>query len=112
MVKKAHSNNLLDRTMTMIKLLNKANQMIGFVKCFDGNQTMSFKINDDNLLKKYTKIWKRISSLMDIDLDSGLVYGDNDKYIKAKIKTDRDQINIISQGKKVQKKMHHTNVYH
>ena len=86
--------------------------MIGFVKCFDGNQTMPFKINDDNLLKKYTKIWKRISSLMDIDLDSELVYGDNDKYIKAKIKTDRDQINIISQGKKVQKKMHHTNVYH
>ena len=86
--------------------------MIGFVKCFDGNQTMSFKINDDNLLKKYTKIWKRISSLMDIDLDSELVYGDNDKYIKAKIKTDRDQINIISQDKKVQKKMHYTNVYH
>ena len=28
-------------------------QMIGFVKCFDSNKTMSFKISDKKLLKKY-----------------------------------------------------------
>ena len=27
--------------------------MIGYVKCFDSNKTMSFRIVDYNLLKKY-----------------------------------------------------------
>ena len=30
--------------------------MIGYVKCFDSNKTMSFKVNDNKLLKKYNKI--------------------------------------------------------
>ena len=30
--------------------------MIGYVKCFDSNNAMLFKDNDNNLLKKYTKI--------------------------------------------------------
>ena len=38
-----------------IKLL----QMIGYVKHFDSNKTMSFKVNDNRLLKKYTKIWEQ-----------------------------------------------------
>ena len=51
--------------------------MIGYVKHFDSNNTMSFKVNDNKLLKKYNKIWKKISNLMNIEFDS-----DNDKYIK------------------------------
>ena len=47
---------------------------------------MSFKINDNKLLKKYTKILERISNLMNIKFDSEPVYGDNDKYIKTKSK--------------------------
>ena len=31
-------------------------QMIGYVKHFDSNKTMSFKVSDNKLLKKYTKI--------------------------------------------------------
>ena len=30
--------------------------MIGYVKCFDDNKTMSFKVTDKKLLKNYTKI--------------------------------------------------------
>ena len=30
----------------------KLHQMIGYVKCFDSNKTMSFKVNDNRLLKK------------------------------------------------------------
>ena len=30
--------------------------MIGYVKCFDGNKTMSFKVNDNRLLKKVHQI--------------------------------------------------------
>ena len=43
-------------------------QMIGYVKHFDGNKTMSFKVNDNKLLKKYNKIWEKISNLLDIKL--------------------------------------------
>ena len=31
-------------------------QMIGFVKCFESNKTMSFKINDNKLLKTQNQI--------------------------------------------------------
>ena len=34
-------------------------QMIGYVKHFDSNKTMSFKVSDNKLLKKYNKIWKK-----------------------------------------------------
>ena len=60
----------------------KLPQMIGYVKNFDSNKTMSF----NKLLKKYNKVWARISNVMNIELDSETVYDDNDKYIKAKIK--------------------------
>ena len=58
--------------------------MIGYVKCFHNNKTMSFRVTDNNLLEKYTKIWRRVSNLMNIEFDSGLVYGDNDKYLNTK----------------------------
>ena len=61
--------------------------MIGYVKCFDSNnKTMYFKA-DDRLLKKYTKIWERVSSLMNIEFDSDPVYFDKENYIKTKIKS-------------------------
>ena len=61
--------------------------MTGYVKHFDSNKTVSFRVSDNKLLKKYTKIWGRISNLMNIKSDSEPVYGDNDKYIKTKIKS-------------------------
>ena len=60
--------------------------MTGYVKNFDSNKTTSFKASDNKLLRKYTKIWVRISNLMNIKLDRQPVYGDNDKYIKTKNK--------------------------
>ena len=41
---------------------------------------------------------EKISILMDIEFDSELVYGDNDKYKKTKIKTCRDKMNTNFQG--------------
>ena len=58
--------------------------MIGYVKNFDSNKTMSFKVRDNKLLKTYNEIWEKISNLMNIEIDSEPVYGDNDKYIKTK----------------------------
>ena len=74
--------------------------MIAYVKHFDSNKTMSFKVNDDKMLKKYTKIWGRVKNLMNIEFDSEPVYGDNDKYIKAKINSYGYKVNTRFQGKK------------
>ena len=50
---------------------------------------MPFKVNYNNLSKKYTKIRKEIDNLMDIEFDTELVYGDNNKYIRPNITTKR-----------------------
>ena len=49
------------------------------------------------------KIGKQISNLMNIKFDSEPVYGDNDKYIKTKIKLYGDEIKRNFQGKKIPK---------
>ena len=78
-------------------------QMIGYVKHFDSNRTISFKVSDNKLLKKYNKIWEKISNLLDIKFDSHPVYDDGDKYIKTKIKVYEDSVNTNFQDKKVPK---------
>ena len=79
--------------------------MIGYVKHFDSNKTISFKVSDNKLLKKYSKIWEKIGYLLSIEFDSEPVYGDGDKYAKTKIKT-------YEEVKKFLKKMLHINTYH
>ena len=71
----------------------KLSQMIGYVKYFDSNKTISFRASDNELLKKYTKIWGKVSSLMNIKFDSEPFYGDDDKYIKTKMKLYGDEVN-------------------
>ena len=77
--------------------------MIGYIKHFDSNKTLSFKVIDNKLLIKYTKIWERINNLISKEFDSEPVYGDSDKYIKIKIKIYRDKVNTNLQGKKIPK---------
>ena len=60
--------------------------MTGYAKNFENNKTMSFKVSDNALLKVYTQIWKIVGNLLNIKFYSKPVYGDNDKYIKTKIK--------------------------
>ena len=71
---------------------------------------MSFKVSDNKLLKKYNKIWEKISNLLNIEFDSEPVYGDRDKYIKTKIKMCGVIVSTNFQGKKV--KILHINAYH
>ena len=63
--------------------------------------TMSFKVGDNKLLKKYSKIWEKVSNLMNIEFDSEPVYGDGDKYIKTKLKMYGGRVSTNFQGKKV-----------
>ena len=48
---------------------------------------MTLMVKDMQLLKSYNEIWKKIEKLMKIDFNTKTTYGDDDKYIKTKIKT-------------------------
>ena len=62
---------------------------------------MSLKVNDTKLLKNYNKIWKKTERLMSIDFSSKPVCGNDDKYIKTKIKTYKGIITTNFHNKKV-----------
>ena len=61
------------------------------------------KVTDKKLLKNYIKIWEKVSNLMYVKFDSEPFYGNNNKYIKTKIKIYKDIVNTNFQGKKVPK---------
>ena len=77
--------------------------MTGSVRKFKGNTSMSFKIIDKQLLKKYSQIWKRVEISLKIEFYSKPVYGDDDKYVKTKIITYNDIMFTNLQGKKMPK---------
>ena len=81
-------------------------QMTGYINKFDKNTIkMSLKVKDKKLFKNYHKIWKKIEKLMDIDLNTKNTYGDDDKYIKTKIKTFKNNITTNFYNKKESKKI-------
>ena len=49
-------------------------------------------IKDKQLLRNYNKRWKKIEKLMKIDFNTKTTYGDDDKYIKTRLKTYKDSI--------------------
>ena len=71
-------------------------QMTSCARKFDENATMSFRANNN-------KIWEKIEKLMKIDFESKPVYGDDDKYIKTKIKIYADSIITNFHNKKMPK---------
>ena len=78
-------------------------QMTGHVRKFNENSSMSFRVKDKQLLKNYNKIWEKVEKLMKIDFESKPVYGDDDKYIKTKIKTYEKSIITNFHNKKTPK---------
>ena len=42
----------------------KLPQMISYLRKFEGTTTMSFKINDSKLFKKFNQIWKKVEKLL------------------------------------------------
>ena len=88
--------------------------MTGYINKFDKNKiTMSLMIKDIQLLKNYNKIWKKIEKLMKIDFNTKTTYGDgDDKYIKTKIKTYKDNITTNFYNKKGSKKVPEEKIPH
>ena len=63
-------------------------------------------IKDTQLLKNYNKIWKKIEKLMKVDFNTKTTYGDDgDKYIKTKIKKNKDSITTNFYNKNRSKKI-------
>ena len=85
--------------------------MTGYAKNLNENATMSFRVNNKQLLKNYNKIWEKVEKLLRIDFENKPVYGDDDRYIKTKIKIYAGRMIIIFHNKKCLKKKHHVNVY-
>ena len=90
--------------------------MIGYINKFEENKIgMSLMGKNKQHLKNYNKIWKKIERLISIDFDSKTTYGDDDEYIKTKMKTYEDSITTDffnkTGSKKYQQKKYHINVY-
>ena len=77
--------------------------MTDYTKQINENASMSFRVNNKQLLKNCNKIWEKIDKLMKINFESKPVYGDDDKYIKAKTKIYADSIVTNFHNKKMPK---------
>ena len=81
-------------------------QMSGYIKYFEnGSKDMSFKIEDEDVYIKYNKIWNKIKDLLNVRLHSEPIY--DDKYIKTKVKTFNEMINILFTEDKIPKQKIH-----
>ena len=67
-------------------IYTKLPDITGYVREFDENAAMSFVLKYKELLKNYIRIWEKIEKLIKINSESMPIYGDDDKYLKIKIK--------------------------
>ena len=91
--------------------------MTGYISEFDEDKNkntiaMSLNVNDKQLFKNYNNIWKKTERLMSINFDTKIVYGNDDKYIKTKIKTYKDSITTNFYNKYGSKKIPEEKVPH
>ena len=93
----------IDEDDVIRSLLLKLPQMIGYLKEFNNSITMSLRVDDSKLFKKFCKIWKTIKGLLGIEFDSEPVYGGTDSYIKTKVKMYDNKVNTNFQGKETPK---------
>ena len=69
-------------------------QMSGYIKYFEnGGKNMSFKFEDEDVYLKYSEIWNKIKSVLNIKFHSQPICVD--KYIKVKVKTFNNTINTL-----------------
>ena len=66
---------------------------------------MSLEVKYKNLFKNYNKIWKNLEKLMAIEFNTKPSYGNEDKYIKTKIKTYEDSTTASLYNKNGSKKI-------
>ena len=90
--------------------------MTGYLNIFeDGTRKMSFLTDNNEFLERYTKIWEKISDLIDKKINSNPVY--NNKYINTKIRLYNNDImanfhNIDNKNNKLPKKTNRISACH
>ena len=75
--------------------------MTTYRKDFNKTKYVSFLIKDDELLEKYNEIWEKINNSLKKEFDSELEC--NEKYLKAKIKSNNGKINTSFRNNKIPK---------
>ena len=74
------------------------------LKKFNENATMSFRVNNNKQLSKnYSKMSEKTEKLIRINFESKLIYRDDHKYIKTKIKIYADSMVTNFHSKKMPK---------
>ena len=77
-------------------------QMSGYIKYFEnGGKHISFKMESEDVYLKYTEIWNKIKSVLNVKFHSQLIY--DDKYIKTKVKPFNNTINTMFSGDAIPK---------
>ena len=66
---------------------------------------MSFKIEDEYVYLKYSEIWNKIKSILNLKFHGQPIY--DDKYIKIKVKTFNNSINTTFSGDEIPKERIH-----
>ena len=66
---------------------------------------MSFKIEGDTVLVKYSEIWRKVKTALDMKYQNKPAY--NEKYIKAKVKAFNDVVNTVFSKEKCPKENVH-----
>ena len=89
----------------MVKKLNPyvyfLPKISAYRKDFDETKNMSFLMKDDELSEKYNGIWEKDKNIIKKEFDSEPVY--NEKYLKAKIKSNNGKINTNFHNSKIPK---------
>ena len=85
------SNLIAYNDSTIIPLQLFLPKMTGYLNIFeDGTREMSFLTDNNESLERYTKIWEKVSDLIDKKFDSDPVY--NNKHINTKIRSYNNDI--------------------
>ena len=72
-------------------------QISGYIKYFEnGEENVSFKIEDEDVYLKYNDIWNKTESMLNVKFHSQPIY--DDKYIKTKVKAFNNTINTLLSG--------------
>ena len=80
--------------------------MSRYIKYFEnGGKNMSFKTEEESVYFKYTEIWNKIKSILNVKFHSQPIY--DDKYAKTKVKTFNNTINTLLSGDEIPKERIH-----
>ena len=68
----------------VILLCIRLSQMIVYVRNLYNAKSMYFFVKDEDLLKKYNKIWEKVRNIMKERVDGEAVYDNKSLYLKTK----------------------------